>query len=194
MRKKRPDGTMITPEKMSQQEADEHLSQMSASFVSVTSELPPQDSSSTMFKNTKRILYAEANVKGDCNSDIDDINDGEEEAASLGDHDSESNCDVDEHSDMMHEEGYEIQASPPSKNIGNFDTRHVKMILSSSSLRTVPEVNSCGALSSGQVSVDKKFMSPDLLALKQRRESGANTSQQLGSKQGAPCFKQPNKN
>ena len=51
---------------------------MSASFVSVTSELPPQDSSSTMFKNTKRILYAEANVKGDCNSDIDDINDGED--------------------------------------------------------------------------------------------------------------------
>ena len=167
---------------------------MSASFVSVTSELPPQDSSSTMFKNTKRILYAEANVKGDCNSDIDDINDGEEEAASLGDQDSESNCDVDEHSDMMHEEGYEIQASPPSKNIGNFDTRHVKMILSSSSLRTVPEVNSCGALSSGQVSVDKKFMSPDLLALKQRRESGANTSQQLASKQGAPSFRQPNKN
>ena len=116
---------------------------MSASFISVTSELPPQDNSSSMFKNTKRILYAEANVKGDCNSDIDDINDGEDCAASLGDQDSESNCDVDEHSDMMHEEGYEIQASPPSKNIGNFDTRNVKMILSSSSLSTLWGLINC---------------------------------------------------
>ena len=106
------------------------------------------------------------------------------------DNDSESNCDVDEHSDMMHDDGGDLLASPPKMNPVNFDTRNVKMILSSSSLNTVPEVNSCGALSSGSVSVDQQFMSPDLLAQKTRK--GGNTSQKIGggAKPGTgPCFK-----
>ena len=120
----------------------------------------PEENSSAVLKNTKRILYAEANVTdGDvCNSDID-INDGSDSATSIKDDgaDSESNCDVDEHSDMMmmSEEGESPQKSPPKMNPVSFDSRNVKMIISSSSLNTVPEVNSCGALSSGQVSVDQ---------------------------------------
>ena len=85
--------------------------------------------------------------------------------------DSESNCDVDEHSDsdMMCDEGVEETKSPPKMNPVSFDTRNVKMMVSSNSLKVVTEENSCGGLSSGQVSVDKQFMSPDLLALKARK-------------------------
>lgn len=59
---------------------------------------------SDMLKDTKRILYAEANVKEEFNSAIDINNKGE---MTMGDEDSESNCDVDEHSDMMHSDGDE---------------------------------------------------------------------------------------
>lgn len=180
---------------MSVEEADEHLS-MSTSFIEV-SEDQPKENSSAVLQGTRRILYNEGNETDgdDCNSDID-LNEGEDDAASMGaalmGEDSESNCDVDEHSDMMYEEGSEqVQASPPKMNPINFDTRNVKMIISSSSLNTVPEVSSCGALSSGTSSVDQQFMSPDLLAMKTRAKKN---SQQLSGKSNGPCFRQPLKN
>ena len=125
-----------------------------ASFVEASSEFQypdvAEDNASDMLRDTKRILYAEASVREDCDSAMD----GAACTATLDDNDSESNCDVDEHSDMMHDDGGDFQASPPKMNPVNFDARNVKMILSTSSLNTVPEVNSCGALSSGSVSVD----------------------------------------
>lgn len=204
MRKKRPDGTsIVTPEKMTQAEADEHLSQ--SSFLEISEH--HNENSSAILEGTQRVLYADGNLTDgdDANSNLD-INDGEESAASIGPVDknesSESEMNVDEHSDdMMCDEGEETK-SPPKMNIV-LDTRNVKMILSSSSLKTVPEVNSCGALSSGQASVDQQFMSPDLLALKARKQTSSTSLNKLDARLNqlvggggftkGPGFKQPRK-
>ena len=75
-----------------------------------------------------------------------------------------------------------------SKGVGRATNDVSQRVVHKRNLSDVLEEKSCN-LSSGQMSVDQKFMSPDMLALKAQRQSNGAYASEVAKK--APAFKQP---